>query len=506
MADVGGERRPTSASPAASTPRRRTSRPRSRTRPSLDRRLRRDPEAARAAARACTSRPTASPSARPAAFWDGDLFIAEFGNFFGDEVVGHQVVRVPIDENGDAGAAADVPARRRAARPRLRASRHRPLRRRLRDRPDPARQGLSDLRRASVSNALRGAASARAPTTSPQWRSRSMASSIARRAEAGADARGELVTRVAADADALARAYSSSSQNTPWRWSSTVISLRPAAVHAQPAVVVDRVGLVREDEAAVVDVAQPAMVLVAEPRPLAPVHAARPTASAPRRSRPCATRDSSRQTRSGRARPRASSRRPRSRRSRPATATARGRTCRAAPTGPRRTAPARRRTRRRRGRRGSRTASRRAPSPRGSAAPPRHRHPARRRRREAWTGSDRDCAGASGSASVERHVPLRNALNVTGPARQERVLARRRSAAALEQRVGRGDEQLVLAAADALGVGDERAHEPGAPGGVALPAIARRWAAIRSASRFAIVPAARIASTISQTSRGVSEL
>jgi len=33
-------------------------------------------------------------------FWSGDLFIAEFGNFFGRAVVGHRVVRVPIDENG----------------------------------------------------------------------------------------------------------------------------------------------------------------------------------------------------------------------------------------------------------------------------------------------------------------------------------------------------------------------------------------------------------------------
>lgn len=33
----------------------------------------------------------------------GDLFIAEFGNFFGDKVVGHQVVRVPMDAQGNAG-------------------------------------------------------------------------------------------------------------------------------------------------------------------------------------------------------------------------------------------------------------------------------------------------------------------------------------------------------------------------------------------------------------------
>ncbi|MGH2685965.1 MAG: hypothetical protein ACRDJP_10925, partial [Actinomycetota bacterium] len=33
-------------------------------------------------------------------FWDGDLFIAEFGNFFGDQVVGHRVVRVGIEPDG----------------------------------------------------------------------------------------------------------------------------------------------------------------------------------------------------------------------------------------------------------------------------------------------------------------------------------------------------------------------------------------------------------------------
>jgi plastocyanin len=32
--------------------------------------------------------------------WDGDLFVALFGNFFGDEIVGHRIVRVPIDEVG----------------------------------------------------------------------------------------------------------------------------------------------------------------------------------------------------------------------------------------------------------------------------------------------------------------------------------------------------------------------------------------------------------------------
>ena len=40
--------------------------------------------------------------------WGGDLFIAEFGNFFGSEVVGHRVVRVPIDAAGQAGAPVDV--------------------------------------------------------------------------------------------------------------------------------------------------------------------------------------------------------------------------------------------------------------------------------------------------------------------------------------------------------------------------------------------------------------
>ena len=31
-----------------------------------------------------------------------------FGNFFGNEVVGHKVVRVPVDANGVAGAPQDV--------------------------------------------------------------------------------------------------------------------------------------------------------------------------------------------------------------------------------------------------------------------------------------------------------------------------------------------------------------------------------------------------------------
>lgn len=36
------------------------------------------------------------------------LYIAEFGNFFGNEVVGHKVVRVPVDASGVAGAPQDV--------------------------------------------------------------------------------------------------------------------------------------------------------------------------------------------------------------------------------------------------------------------------------------------------------------------------------------------------------------------------------------------------------------
>ena len=36
--------------------------------------------------------------------WNGDLFVARFGNFFGDGIVGHDVVRVPIDADGNAGA------------------------------------------------------------------------------------------------------------------------------------------------------------------------------------------------------------------------------------------------------------------------------------------------------------------------------------------------------------------------------------------------------------------
>jgi glucose/arabinose dehydrogenase len=40
-------------------------------------------------------------------FWDGDVFIAEFGNFFGAPA-GRKIVRVPIDTNGVAGAPQDV--------------------------------------------------------------------------------------------------------------------------------------------------------------------------------------------------------------------------------------------------------------------------------------------------------------------------------------------------------------------------------------------------------------
>lgn len=40
-------------------------------------------------------------------FWNGDLFVAEFGNFFGDDVVGHRVVRVPIDADGNSSPPED---------------------------------------------------------------------------------------------------------------------------------------------------------------------------------------------------------------------------------------------------------------------------------------------------------------------------------------------------------------------------------------------------------------
>jgi hypothetical protein len=39
--------------------------------------------------------------------WRGDLFIAEFGNFFG-QPAGRKIVRVPIDAAGNAGAPVDV--------------------------------------------------------------------------------------------------------------------------------------------------------------------------------------------------------------------------------------------------------------------------------------------------------------------------------------------------------------------------------------------------------------
>lgn len=41
-------------------------------------------------------------------YWDGDLFVALFGNFFGSEVVGHRVVRVPIDGSGASSPPQDV--------------------------------------------------------------------------------------------------------------------------------------------------------------------------------------------------------------------------------------------------------------------------------------------------------------------------------------------------------------------------------------------------------------
>ena len=40
--------------------------------------------------------------------WDGDLFVAQFGNFFGDEIVGHRIVRVPIDEHGASSPPEDL--------------------------------------------------------------------------------------------------------------------------------------------------------------------------------------------------------------------------------------------------------------------------------------------------------------------------------------------------------------------------------------------------------------
>jgi glucose/arabinose dehydrogenase/plastocyanin len=41
------------------------------------------------------------------ATWGGDLFIAEFGNFYGSSIVGHRVVRVPVNPDGTSGPPAD---------------------------------------------------------------------------------------------------------------------------------------------------------------------------------------------------------------------------------------------------------------------------------------------------------------------------------------------------------------------------------------------------------------
>ena len=40
--------------------------------------------------------------------WGGDLYITQFGNFFGSSIVGHKIVRVPMGPNGVAGAPVDV--------------------------------------------------------------------------------------------------------------------------------------------------------------------------------------------------------------------------------------------------------------------------------------------------------------------------------------------------------------------------------------------------------------
>ena len=40
-------------------------------------------------------------------YWRGDIFIALFGNFFGDEIVGHKIIRVPVDAAGNAGTPRD---------------------------------------------------------------------------------------------------------------------------------------------------------------------------------------------------------------------------------------------------------------------------------------------------------------------------------------------------------------------------------------------------------------
>lgn len=44
----------------------------------------------------------------PGGFWDGDLLVAEFGNFYGSSVVGHRVVRVPIDAAGESSPPRDL--------------------------------------------------------------------------------------------------------------------------------------------------------------------------------------------------------------------------------------------------------------------------------------------------------------------------------------------------------------------------------------------------------------
>lgn len=44
----------------------------------------------------------------PDDYWDGDLFIALFGNFFGDRVVGHRIVRVPVGSDGRSAAPQDL--------------------------------------------------------------------------------------------------------------------------------------------------------------------------------------------------------------------------------------------------------------------------------------------------------------------------------------------------------------------------------------------------------------
>ena len=40
--------------------------------------------------------------------WGGDLYITQFGNFFGSSIVGHKIVRVPMGPGGVAGAPVDV--------------------------------------------------------------------------------------------------------------------------------------------------------------------------------------------------------------------------------------------------------------------------------------------------------------------------------------------------------------------------------------------------------------